>query len=284
MLHFEGQLGSSADKTGGSDNDSVVAEASQRPPKVLSAKCRRGHVFLATASVFVIDNHGELRKCRVVLDSGLQINFISSKFANQLQLSRQKTILPVSGIGASQVQSVSSITLKLKSRVKLFEAELICHVLPTIIDYLPCCPRPPTGWNIPEELLQVGTAYLQDTRLGWVVTGEVNATCLLSARTFGEICDDEFRALCSTDSTGYGSESKTNIRVLEENKALHYFKETVKWDETGRFILRLPFKPEVHELGGTLEMARSKFLSVERRLLRDDGLKLQYEAIADRVG
>jgi len=59
-------------------------------------------------------------------------------------------------------------------------------------------------------------------------------------------------ALCSTDSTGYGSESKANKKVSEENKALQHFKEIANQDETGRFILRLPFKPEVHELGGTI--------------------------------
>jgi len=310
MLHFESQQGALTEKTNEGENDSVVAESSQQLPKVLSAHSKGGHVFLATASVLVADNHGEFRKCRIVLDSGSQINFVTSKFASQLQLPRQKTILPVSGIGARQIQSVSSIALKVRSRVKPFEAELVCHVLPTIIDDLPCCPRPPTGWNIPEELvpqladpffdhtgtvdllvgggiffellepsrvqLQVGTAYLQDTRFGWVVTGEVNTTCLLSARTAGENCDDEFRSLCACQPIEYGFESKANKRTLEESKVLQHFEKTAKRDQTGRFILRLPFKSEVHELGGTLEMARARFLSVERKLQRDEELKLQY--------
>jgi len=54
--------------------------------------------------------------------------------------------------------------------------------------------------------VQVGAVYLQDTRFGWVVTGEVNATCLLSARTFGEVFGDEFRSLCSSETTGNGFE------------------------------------------------------------------------------
>jgi len=262
MLHFEEQQGALAEKTNEGDNDSVLAESSKQLPKVLSAKVKSGHIFLATASVLVADSHGELRKCRVVLDSGSQINFLSSKFASQLQLPRQKTILPVSGIGARQIQSVSSIALKVRSRVKPFEAEIVFHVLPTIIDDLPCCPRPPNGWNIPEELvpqladpffdrigtvdlligggiffellepcrvqLQVGTAYLQNTRFGWVVTGEDNATCLLSARTAGEICDDECRSLCGCQPAGYGFESKANKRTLEENKVLQLVMGTIE--------------------------------------------------------
>ena len=46
----------------------------------------------------------------------------------------------------------------------------------------------------------------------------------------------------------YGSEFKANKRVLEEDKTMQHFKETAKRDEAGRFILRLNFKPEVHEL------------------------------------
>jgi len=40
MLQFKGQQASSAEKSSGSDNDSVVAESSQRLPKVFSAQRR----------------------------------------------------------------------------------------------------------------------------------------------------------------------------------------------------------------------------------------------------
>lgn len=58
-----------------------------------------GYVFLATAMVNVQDRNGGQRKCRAILDSGSQINFISYGFAKLLQLSSKKTSLPVCGIG-----------------------------------------------------------------------------------------------------------------------------------------------------------------------------------------
>lgn len=45
--------------------------------------------------------------------------------------------------------------------------------------------------------------------------------------------------------------------------------------------MRLPLKSEVGELGKTLEMATSRFLSVERRLQRDESLKLEYIKFMD---
>jgi len=40
----------------------------------------------------------------------------------------------------------------LKSRVKQFKVDLVCHILTIIIDGLPSCSKPKGGWEIPEEL------------------------------------------------------------------------------------------------------------------------------------
>lgn len=40
--------------------------------------------------------------------------------------------------------------------------------------------------------------------------------------------------------------------------------------------MRLPLKPNVQEIGKTYEMAKSRFLSVEQRLQRDEDLRLHY--------
>lgn len=104
-----------------------------------------GHVFLSTASVLVADNNGQLRKCRVILDNGSQMNFVSKNFAKLLQLPRHKTMVPVSGIGAGQIQSVSCISVKVRFRVKQFEVDLVCHLLPVVFDGLRSCPKPTSG-------------------------------------------------------------------------------------------------------------------------------------------
>lgn len=110
-------------------------------------------------------------------------------------------------------------------------------------------------------------------KFGWVVTGEVNTTCISALSFIGEACEEEYWALHKDDLLTYGSASRTNNKCKEERNALRHFEETSKRDETGRFVSRLPLKPLEHELGSTIKMATSRFLSVERRLQRDDDLE-----------
>lgn len=58
--------------------------------------------------------------------------------------------------------------------------------------------------------------------------------------------------------------------------ALQHFEETAIRDETGRFVLRLLFKTKKSEVGGTLDMAIIRFLSIERRFQKNYDLKIQY--------
>lgn len=155
LFHFDKPIYSVILNNPDKNNDNTATTSNQETAKhlALPVNVAGGHVFLATASVFVVDNHGKLRNCRVILDSGSQINFVSSKFVNLLQFPRKKEFLPVSGIGTNHVQLVSYISLKVKSCVKIFEVELICHVLPIVVNDLPCCSRPENGQEIPQELI-----------------------------------------------------------------------------------------------------------------------------------
>lgn len=314
LLHYEKQHKPGSISLAGQDKDSISSTLNQESSASSNVACPaqggKGHVFLSTAFVLVEDQYGKPRKCRAILDNGSQMNFVSKSFASLLQLPRKKTMLPISGIGANCIQSVSSISIKVKSRVKQFEVDLICHVLPIVIDGLPSCSKPEGGWEIPEELLQQladpsfdsagnvdlligggifydlieparirlqrGSISLQDSKLGWLVTGEFSATSLLATFSVGEACEDNLRILSNNDFETHGTASKSNKKCIEEQKVLKHFEDTARRNEEGRFVLRLPLKPEVGELGHTLQMATSRFLSVERRLQKDAELKIQY--------
>ncbi|KAF0683820.1 Integrase catalytic domain-containing protein, partial [Aphis craccivora] len=185
-------------------NEEATTEKADNPnAKVLCAAQRVNHVFLATAIVSVLDRYGEKRPCRVVLDSGSQINFVSRKMARLLNLAREKVELPVTGIGANRTHSTACITIDVLSRIKEFQVALVCHVLPTIVDDLSPHADGKSDWNIPKELnsqladplfhssgpidmligggvffdiletrrirLGTGSLCLQDTKFGWVI-------------------------------------------------------------------------------------------------------------------
>lgn len=76
-----------------------------------------------------------------------------------------------------------------------------------------------------------------------------------------------------------GGSSKGNKNALEEENARQHFSATAKRSVDGRFIL--PFKTDAGELEDTLTMARCRFLSVERKVQRDDKLREAYTQFMD---
>jgi len=269
-----------------------------------------GHVFLATAIVHVQDKLGRLHECRAVLDSGSQINFVTKNLSNLLQLPRRKSSLPICGIGANQVQAAACIDLGIQSKTSDFKVDLTCYVLPSIVSDLSACPTPEEGWRIPEELssqladpefykrrpvdLLIGggiffdilgverrsfnleTLWLQDSQLGWIVTGELRATCLAGVNSFGASLETDWKALHLGEDTTYGRLSKPNSKILEEKEVVQHFQDTAIRNADGRFVLRLPIKMNVDKLGDSITMATSRFLSVERRLQKDPYLRTEY--------
>lgn len=304
------QASNSKNSQGIIDDNGDVEEEQSTPRNVLWASQKTNHVFLATAIVLIYDKNGIKKQCRAVLDSGSQINFISKKLANMIGLPHEPINQPISGIGANCVNSRARVTLHIESRLKQYNTKLVCHVLPTLVENLPPCPNTTENWEIPTEyltqladpsfrssgpvdlligggiffeLLEVNrirlgynSLCLQDTKLGWVLVGEIDSKCLFNINSVGRSLEEGWMALEQAKEENYGRHSKINSKCLEEQQTVQHFLETAKRDDQGRFVLKLPFKPEVSNIGDTLKMATTRFLSVERRLQRDDSLKKAY--------
>jgi len=109
----------------------------------------------------------------------------------------------------------------MKSCVKNFGAHIDCYILPVIVEELPSVKSPKEGWKIPKEYISLladpsfckagpidlligcgiffelmeakrmplysGTLCLQESKLGWIVTGGIHSTCLLSV---GEVLEE----------------------------------------------------------------------------------------------
>jgi len=237
------------------------------------------------------------------------VNFISKGLLNILQLSTRRTQLPVGGIGLSQVQSVAMVEIQISSKTRKYEITLPCHVLPTIVSELPQCAIPTDGWNISEQLraeladpdfykagsvdlligagtfyeileadkvsLGVGNLGLQATKFGWIVTGELVATCLMSVSSLGRSLEDDWKVNLADKDT-YGQGSKANQICKEEEETLQHFHNSYKRVEDGRFVLRLPIKTDVKLLGDSMKIATARFINIKRRLQQDEPLRIQY--------
>ncbi|XP_060877301.1 uncharacterized protein LOC132950092 [Metopolophium dirhodum] len=279
-------------------------------PVRVNTTAENSHVFLATALVKVQDKNGGHRQCRAILDSGSQVNFVSKRYANLLQLACKKSSLAISGIGDNRLKARSCSELKIKSRTSDFNIKISCYVLSNIVGNLASCPEPADGWKIPGTVssnladpdfhrpqsvdlligggsffdilgttkipLNIGSVTLYESNFGWLVTGELPKRQTPTLLSIGQTIEEDWKVLGIVEDTSYGRTSRANKRSQEELETVQHFKQYTIRDEEGRFVVRLPIKETISEIVETLPMAIARFLNVEKRLQYDEHLKNEY--------
>ncbi|XP_026333270.1 uncharacterized protein LOC113240236 [Hyposmocoma kahamanoa] len=137
-----------------------------------------------------------------------------------------------------------------------------------------------------------GSVVAQHTRLGWILSGKIHSenqeinhgeTCLnvvnlhLAQSNENELLK-KFWELESEPSF-----DRTKHLTLEEKRCEELFVKTTRRDESGRYIVKLPFKTEnplcLH--GNLKNIAHKRFLMLERRLLRTPNLKTEYSKVLE---
>ncbi|XP_055542941.1 uncharacterized protein LOC129728522 [Wyeomyia smithii] len=83
-------------------------------------------VLLQTALVNVIDKEQQLHPCRILLDSGFQVNFITERMANILNIERQPINVPIAGINNLRMTAREKVIIEFQSRCSDFRAKLEC--------------------------------------------------------------------------------------------------------------------------------------------------------------
>ncbi|XP_050064654.1 uncharacterized protein LOC114132631 [Aphis gossypii] len=220
---------------------------------------KNAHVFLATALITVRDKNGVRHQCRAILDSGSQVNFVSRKYANLLQLTCKRSSLPKSGIGDNRLRARSCSELKIESRTSAFSIMISCYVLPNIVGELASCPEPTDGWGIPGFVfpcladpdfhhpqgidlligggsffdvlgtrkipLNIGSVTLYESNFGWLVTGELSNQHAPTLLSMGQTIEEEWKVLSTIEDTSYGRTSRANKRSQEEQETVQHFKQ-----------------------------------------------------------
>uniref|UniRef100_A0A2H1X027 SFRICE_036894 n=1 Tax=Spodoptera frugiperda TaxID=7108 RepID=A0A2H1X027_SPOFR len=272
-------------------------------------------VLLSTALVEVCNNNNTYIVARALLDSGSQRCFVTESLCKKLHLPTIQSTLNISGIGNSVMCSEQSCDLVIRSRFNDFSRRLNCSVLPKITFCLPNSRLDFNSFQIPQnvkladpdyyvpseidiligadvfwDLLQVGLIrlptgpYLQNTRLGWVISGTVlgnkaystnNQTsnnniiyCSLSTSLEGQL--KRFWELEEVDS---GKSGNNNTYTEDDRLCEDLFTSTTIRDSEGRFAVRIPLRESADSLGDSYESAKNRFLSLERKLDRAPELK-----------
>lgn len=217
--------------------------------------------------------------------------------ANRLQLASTNVTVPISGIGSTTMTSKRLIPIMISSRNGNYSAEITFHSLPSISTNLPTHYINMDKLSIPEVILQdladplfynsssIDSVVFYDLfngdrfpisehlaahsiQLGWIVTGELfDFTNNHNVSVSSTFCSSAL-ALFTT---------KNKVRIQEEQAAESNFISTFARDETGRFVVRLPFSQDPSVLGDSRLMAQKRFFNLERRFAKDKVLAQQYK-------
>ncbi|XP_037293643.1 uncharacterized protein LOC119189067 [Manduca sexta] len=263
-------------------------------------------IMLATALVDVASNDNTFHTVRALLDNGSQHCFISESLLKYLNVAVIQSAIRVSGVGHSVTHSNQSCEINIRSKINDFNTNIRCIVLPEITGSIPQSHIKSNLITIPQnvvladpsfyisskidiligadrfwDLLDEGRfklpcgPYLQNSKLGWLLSGPIDSKFLRSNHVvcnISQTLDNQLRKFWELEEIQFNDDNLTeDERQCEEN-----FMRTTKRDVDGRFSVRMPLKESPDVLGDSFEMARSRFLALERKLNRMPHFKQMY--------
>lgn len=268
------------------------------------------HALLATAIVSVsCSRGGDYYPIRALLDPGSMANFITSSTLQRLGFRYCRTNVTISGVGESnKVHPKGELHMYLQNK----SGDPLCVemlVLPKIT-----APLPSSNLD-PSILDKVGRLQLADPRFyesakidmllgagscakifsgqklevgdglpvafetifGWVLMGDVTER-QPSIQSFHCVTsiDETLKRFWEVEEVSREKQPDPGDVICEDQ-----FKETHTRTQTGRFIVRLPFRQGDHDigrnLGDTLHIAIRRLLSLENKFKRDKVLEARYK-------
>lgn len=258
-------------------------------------------VILSTALLDILDRDHKYHTVRAILDNGSQHSFITKSLCDKLKIRLIQSTVQVAGVGNSLTQSTQSCKVQLRSKNSEFYTQINCLVLPCITATLPSVTHNIANFMIPSnvsladpkfyvsnkidlligadkfwELLSDGLIrltngpYLQNTKLGWVVSGVIHNTkgslvnrvqCNFT-HTYDNL-DNQLTKFWELEEV-----SQTNNLSKEEHDCENLFNKTTTRDNHGRFSVCMPLRESADQLGDSYLRAESRFLALERKLGR----------------
>lgn len=291
-----------------SSSTSTTESKSSEVPNVVVHVANRlsNHTILSTAIVHVKDTRGHVHDCRVLLDSGSQANFITTAFCKRIGFVPIPIESTVTGLGkvVNSIRGRTKVTIH--SKRNKYQANLDCLCIDTITIDMPSLPLPRELIEVPNNIaladpefnitkpidMLIGASLFwallcigqhkcpsgiiyQKTQLGWVLGGSftwpirnqsATSACHLVAYSDLKMQVEKFWALEEVDV------QKKNLTDECES----YFRQTTHQDIDGRYIVSIPFKSNVKDLGDSRQQAERRLYSVERKLARQPDLRRQY--------
>ncbi|XP_036149070.1 uncharacterized protein LOC118647739 [Monomorium pharaonis] len=313
FLHSTREPGGDGTNPRGNESDGSSGTVNTASVSAHAAVERSGRdVLLSTAIIYVYDKNNTRRMCRVLLDSGSQVNFITGEFLGALRLAPRPTSISISGIGGASSMSNQIANVKLRSRVNSFTANIDCVVADRITDGIPATTIKRRAFKLPAGIkladpqfnmsasvdMLIGTELfwrllcvgqiaansdhptLQKTRLGWILAGRTiddssptSEARVLHAAVSNAMLHTQLERFWQTEEIANGPCGHS----MDERACESHFMENARINEQGRYIVKLPIKPDVFcRIGESRKIALKRFYNLEKRLESDSGFRESY--------
>ncbi|XP_073956544.1 uncharacterized protein [Choristoneura fumiferana] len=272
-------------------------------------------VLLSTAVIEVSNPLGQQKvKVRALLDCGSQSTFITESLKTRISL-RSSPIdsLKVIGIGNTITNNVNeNCKIKINSTNSDFSTLATCFVLKEVTGHLPKTPidisslKWPVNirladpgfnqpgpidvligadlfWNIlgnEQYSLGINGPKLRNSHLGWIISGpicpimsnkDIHCNHVVTSRSNNENIENLITKFWELEEVPKGTMMNDGESRCESN-----FRATTTRTTEGRFSVRLPLKESADCLGDTYNLAKQRFIKLEKRLKRNSTLKVQY--------
>lgn len=269
--------------------------------------------LLPTAIVYADSKNGII-PLRALIDQGSHISFITEAAVQLLGLKGTAVKCNFSGIGGeTKVVSKSTIKVFLHSpHVPDCNVQVTAYVLDKLTGLLPPREVLIEPWSVLEKIkladpdfrspckidillgsdvygnilrngfrkCSSGSLLAQETIFGWVLTG-TNKTQSISTNMLSMhvLADDFLKSFWEIES-----EPQLNQKILSEEEQCceNFYAETTTRDDSGRYIVKLPFRSKQPAcLGQSREIALKRFLALERKLERNESLRSEFKRTFD---
>lgn len=298
--------------------ESAAQSSSQDEHLVTCFSNVHSQVLLATAMVTAESKSGNRCALRSLLDQGSQASFITESAVQLLGLKKVPNMSLISGLGSDQGASIASkymVRIKIQSRLDSnFVVIVNAHVLKKLTTILPKTKLiqlwssvsdvklADPAYHIPskidlllgadvygqiliEGLIKGPPGYpvAQNTKFGWILSGQIgvssNADSVVCHNIISTSNDNELlKRFWEIESDEH---SLSRHLTPEEQRCEEIYMNTTKRDDSGRYIVRLPFRHTnpMTRFGNSCDIAVRRFNLLERKLSKSPTLKQQYSEV-----
>jgi len=261
------------------------------------------HVILPTA-VIRIDTPKRSHSARALLDSGSQASFITDKCFRKLKLQRIPSNIKIHGVGETTTDTLGKTTITIGSYVDLnFTLTLEVIIVAHLTRMLPSEDIPIQQFSNVDYSKLADPKFYKSRHIDILLGSDVLANLLKSkinvygvlpggqetvfgVAICGPVTTQAYSISLDPDSRSEQFDIKKfweieeiptrSLFSQEEKDCEQHFKQAHRRDETGRFIVNLPFKQPTCELGSSIRPAVQRLYQVERRLEKFPERKAMY--------